>query len=309
MKYDGLYIRENIPLKERNTFSIGGVSRYYIAPTSAEELYKALYFARKEKIPLFVLGNGSNVLISDKGWPGITVHLKDNRKTDGIVWNKKSVTVWAGTPLNALVKEAVSKGYAGMEDLAGIPGSVGGAVVMNAGAYSCSVSDTLESVTAVDPETLSVKTYPASALALGYRTSILQKNGEIVVNAKFRFPRTEKKSLLEARRKEIIRLRKQKQPLDFPNCGSVFKRTEGNFAGALIEQCGLKGLKCGGAEVSAKHANFIINKGDALAEDVRKLIYTIQKKVYERSRILLQPEVIFIGEFKQKLFYPVERTS
>lgn len=300
-------IRESISLHDKNTFAIGGMSRYYCAPDTTEELRNALRLACRETLPLFVLGKGSNVLISDHGWPGLTLHLIDIKKNNEMVWENASVTVSGMTPLNALVKAAVGHGYVGMEELAGIPGTVGGAVIMNAGAFSSCIADTLDSVTVVDRQTAEMTLYPASSLDLGYRSSMLQKSGQIVVNARFTFTRTRDPGELDSIRKDILDRRGKKQPLDFPNCGSVFKRPPGAFAGALIEQCGLKGLKCGGAEISVKHANFIVNTGGAVAEDVRHLIRTIQKRVYERFGILLQPEVIFVGEFKEPLFTPPER--
>ena len=224
-------------------------------------------------------------------------------------WDDTSVTVSSTVTLNTLVEEVAAHGYAGMEELAGIPGSVGGAVIMNAGAFSSCIADTLDSVTVIDRQTDEMTIHPASSIGLGYRTSVLQRSGEIVVNARFSFSRVVDPKELDSIRKDVLGRRREKQPLDFPNCGSVFKRPAGNFAGTLIQQCGLKGLRCGGAEVSLKHANFIINTGGARADDVRHLISTIQKRVYEQFGVLLQPEVIFIGEFKEPLFSPPERDS
>ncbi len=301
---------ENIALHDKNTFAIGGPARYYCAPENGEQVSAALLRAARESLPLFVLGKGSNVLISDHGWPGLVMHVSPVSPAAGnrnISWNGATVEVTGGTPLNTLVKDVVEHGYAGMEELAGIPGTVGGAVVMNAGAFSCCIADTLFSVDCCNRTTGKITTFSAAQLNLGYRTSVLKTNGEIVIVARFFFSETADPVILNCARSEILDRRRKKQPLEFPNCGSVFKRPPGNFAGTLIEQCGLKGLTCGGAEVSVKHANFIINTGEAKADEVRHLVCVIQKRVFEQCGVLLEPEVIFVGDFEEPLFTPSER--
>ncbi|MBN1576037.1 MAG: UDP-N-acetylmuramate dehydrogenase [Chitinispirillaceae bacterium] len=302
MKNSGALLREHVPLCDKNTFAVGGISRYYCAPETAEELREALRLAHGKAMPLFVLGKGSNVLISDHGWPGLTLHLTDASADRPIAWEGAAATASGMAALNRLVKGSVERGYAGMEELAGIPGTVGGAVIMNAGAFTSCIADTLDAVTCCDRLGGEPLRRRVSELGLGYRTSLLQKGGDIVVSARFAFSRTADPRELERKRKEVIDRRRKKQPLDFPNCGSVFKRPTGNFAGALIEKCGLKGERCGGAEVSVKHANFIINTGGAKAGEVRRLICIIQKRVYEQCGVLLEPEVIFVGEFEEPLF-------
>jgi UDP-N-acetylmuramate dehydrogenase len=298
--------QEHVPLHDKNSYQIGGTARWYVAPQNELQLAEALRRARREDWPVFIIGKGTNLLISDQGWKGLIIHYADLQGQENIRWNGNNVTVSGQTILNAVVKSAADHGCAGMEELAGIPGTVGGAVVMNAGAFSNCIADTLESVTCCSPVDGAPITRPASELLLGYRSSLLQKTGEIVTRACFAFSRSEDPILLDQKRREILDRRRRKQPLDFPNCGSVFKRPAGNFAGTLIEQCGLKGLKYGGAEVSTKHANFIINCGNALASDVRHLIHDVQKRVFEQTGIPLEPEVIFVGDFDEPLFSPSE---
>jgi UDP-N-acetylmuramate dehydrogenase len=309
MTGSGIEIVEQVPLSPKNSFTIGGNARYYCAPQSTEQLKDALSFAASEQLPLQVIGNGSNLLISDRGWPGLVVHLTSGFNGGEMQWNDGMVSVTGAVSLGSIVKASAERGFRGMEDLAGIPGTVGGAVIMNAGAFSACIADTLESVRYLRPSTGEIQLRHANALQLTYRSSALKGSGDIVLSARFRFSRTGNPAEIHARRLEILDRRKSKQPLDYPNCGSVFKRPPGNYAGTLIEKCGLKGLRCGGAEVSEKHANFIINIGNAAADDVRHLIYTIQKHVFEQHSILLEPEVIFVGPFDEPLYVPAEITT
>lgn len=296
-------IQENVSLASRTTYKIGGNSRYYCRATDVQEIVTAIKWAHKADVPLAVLGKGSNVLISDGGWPGLVLHL-DSETDRPLVWNDNVVEVDGMTSLNRLVKAAVDNGYGGIEELAGIPGTVGGAIVMNAGAFTQCVADTLLTVTCCDRRTGELHSRTVNELQLGYRTSSLKSTHEIVLNARFVFKEQVEREVLEEKRRGIIDKRKAKQPLDFPNCGSVFKRPQGNYAGTLIEKAGLRGLRHGGAQISGKHGNFIVNTGSAKADDVRYLIVHIQKNVYEQFGILLEPEVIFIGSFRQSLFIP-----
>ena len=302
-------IAENIPLHHKTSYAIGGNARYYCEPETTDDLLMALQFARREQLPLFLLGKGTNLLVSDDGWPGLVIHLTERLNGGTCIWNDTSVTVPGGFTLNGLVKESVEHGCSGLEELAGIPGTVGGAVVMNAGAFSTCIADTLSSVVCCTVPAGEIIRYSASELELTYRNSRIRKTGDIVVSAEFSLGRTGTITELGNRRREILDRRKSKQPLEYPNCGSVFKRPPGDFAGTLIEKCGLKGLRCGSAEVSTKHANFIVNLGRAQAGDVRHLIYTVQKTVWERCEVLLEPEVIFIGKFDEPLFIPPEKNS
>lgn len=289
----------NISLKDRNTFRIGGTASYYAEPKNQAEVLVAIGFAQQRMLPVFVLGKGSNVLISDHGWPGLIINLSCG--FDKIKWSSDCVHAESGVSLNALVNQVIENEYCGMEELAGIPGTVGGAVIMNAGAFNTTISDTLHSVSYYDFLQNNIIECNAADLDLGYRTSRLQDKAAVILSAVFKFSRKCPKQSLLAIRKEILEKRKSKQPLEYPNCGSVFKRPPGGFAGTLIEKCGLKGLRIGDVEVSSKHANFIINKGNGTASDVRRLIKTIQTAVYEQFGIILEPEVIFVGDFDEPL--------
>lgn len=301
-------LKEHQPLHDKNSFAIGGAARWYCCPESTEELQMMLQFVLRGQLPLLLIGNGTNLLISDDGWPGVVIHLTGRFNRGVMTWNKGEVTVSCGMGLGTLVKEAVDRGYRGLEDLAGIPGTVGGAVVMNAGAFSSCIADTLLAVTCYDVDSGTIVNYPASALELTYRSSRLKRDNAVVLSARFSFDEQGDLKILSQRRREILRRRKMKQPLEFPNCGSVFKRPPGDYAGTLIEASGLKGVRCGGAQVSEKHANFIINTGNATAADVRHLIVTVQRRVWEHRAVLLEPEVIFTGHFNEPLFKPEIRS-
>jgi len=292
--------RSDIPLSGYTTFKIGGSAQWYAEPRNEDEILSAVRRAREENLPLLFLGRGSNLLVSDRGWPGLVISLA---RFSAIEWNGAAVTARAGVPLDAVAGESVRRGYAGMEELSGIPGSVGGAVVMNAGAFSQCIADTLERAVWLNIDECRVAEAPKSGLGFGYRASVLQKINAVVLSARFVL-RPGKAPELEAARREMLEKRRDKQPLDLPNCGSVFKRPEGGYAGALIEQAGLKGLRNGNAEISSKHANFIVNLGGATAADVRHLIVLAQKRVYEKSGVLLEPEVVFAGEFEEELYKP-----
>ena len=299
-------ILHSVTLHDKNTFRIGGPAQYYAEPADELELLETLHWAVGKRIPIFILGKGSNVLISDQGWPGLVVNLSVN--LTGINWVGNVADVQGGTLLNTLVYQAVSDGKTGIEELAGIPGTVGGAVIMNAGAFTTCVADVLTSVRYFDFEKDEIQECESTNLSLGYRTSALKGKNTVILNARFHFSKGEPELVTRIRQDTLTR-RKMKQPVEFPNCGSVFKRPAGNFAGTLIEQCGLKGFRIGGVEVSSKHANFIINRGDGTASDVFSLIYKIQESVFNHSGILLEPEVLFIGEFGGQLFMPPESSG
>lgn len=300
-------VLENVPLHDKTTYRIGGRARYYAAPRSNEAIIALCDWAKELELPLLVLGKGSNLLISDHGWPGLVLHLCGEDEMSLLQWDGCSVTAPGGISLNTLVKSVADHGFSGSEELAGIPGTVGGGVIMNAGAFSQCIADTLSMVTCYLQQYGTVRSIAASDLKFGYRTSILKGTGNIVLSAQFTFETMGAPDELHARRHEILERRKTKQPLDYPNCGSVFKRPPGNYAGTLIEMCGCKGLRIGGAEVSEKHANFIINTAQASAEEVRELIATIQQRVFDECGILLEPEVVFAGAFDHDLFTPPGR--
>jgi UDP-N-acetylmuramate dehydrogenase len=291
----------NISFGDKTSFRIGGPCRYYCAPLDEGEISEACVWAAHNNAPVFVLGKGSNVLVSDSGWSGLGIDLSE--KWTGIRWDGDSAGCQSGALLHTLVKESVGRGLAGLEKLAGIPGSVGGAVVMNAGAFGRSVSDCLVSVRFLTLPDAESKTLKAQDINASYRSTFFKTSKSIILSAEFRFSKDSsgaaKKSF-----SEVLAKRKERHPLDLPNCGSVFKNPPDTTAGKLIEQSGLKGAARGAAEVSQKHANFIVNRGGATAKDVRSLIVHVQKTVCEKTGVLLEPEVVFVGEFEEPLFKP-----
>ena len=256
-----------------------------------DDIRQALDFANSNKLDYEVIGGGSNLLISDDGYNGLIIcTAKLNRYI--INYGNNIIKCGAGINLADLVYYTCSHGLSGMEAMAGIPGSTGGAVKMNAGAYNQEIKDTNIKAALMDKNgSIVIKTN--EEIGYGYRLSP-GTNGYIVLWAEFLYSRKESEELLKIR-KEILEKRKEKQPLHRPSCGSVFKRPEGNYAGTLIEKCGLKGCRIGGAEVSIKHANFILNEDNASSSDIYNLIQHIQKTVYDKTGIKLEPEVRMIG--------------
>jgi len=291
-------IHENFELKRVATYNVGGPARYYCEPTTIEEVQEALTRFEELQVPLFVLGRGSNLLISDKG---IDAGVINTINLSSIDINGTNLRVGAGALLTKTVMKAVTAGLAGMEDLAGIPGSVGGGILMNAGAYSQTISEKLTSVTWIDLNDYQLRWSTRDDLTFGYRTSSFKQERAVILEATFKLVEGDATTL----REKVLATqekRRNSQPLNLPSCGSVFKRPEGNYAGGLIEAAGLKGYRVGGAEVSVKHANFIVNRGTATAEDIRTCISDVRRTVFEHSGILLEPEVIFVGEFDSLLF-------
>ncbi len=286
-------IEEYLSLDHKTSYKVGGEARYYCCPTTETELLEALEFQKEKSLALFVLGKGSNILVSDSGFDGIVLDLSS---FVGITHKENRLTSLAGTQLTKFVMKSVELGLQGMEDLAGIPGSVGGGVLMNAGAYSQTISDCLESVRWLDLDRLEIFESVKDELEFGYRFSSFKKRKSIILSTTFLLSSGEREKLKE-QVMMIQQKRRDKQPLNYPSCGSVFKRPPNNYAGALIEKAGLKGYKIGGAQVSEKHANFIINTGEATAKDIISLISHCQKTVFTDSGILLEPEVILVGNF------------
>jgi UDP-N-acetylmuramate dehydrogenase len=280
------------PLAPYTSYRIGGPTAIWAAPGSENGVQRILEAVHAAGAPLFVLGRGSNLLISDRGWPGVTMYLGDN--LEGIRFSGLQADAGAGTRLMDLVRAAVERGLGGMEQMAGIPGGVGGALRMNAGAFGCEIESTLVAATGFRRDGAPVR-IARSELDFGYRRAP-QLEKVIITSARFRF-QAEPPALLRARVDEILNLRAAKQPLDHPSCGSVFKRPPGYYAGALIEAVGMKGERIGGAEISRKHAGFILNVGGAAAADVYRLICRIEERVFERFGIRLEREVQLVGDF------------
>ncbi len=282
---------ENEPMKKHTTFKTGGDADFWVMPKSTDEIKSIYSFCKENSIPLTVLGKGSNVLVSDKGIEGVvlsTIFLDEIRLTD-------STTVFcgAGAVLTNLCSFALKNGLSGLEFAYGIPGSVGGAVYMNAGAYGGEIKDCIVSATLLSPDGM-VKTITRDEMCLGYRTSIFKTNNSVVLSAEFSLKKAEPQEI-KAKMDDFLHRRRLKQPLELGSAGSTFKRPEGYFAGALIENADLKGYTIGGAQVSEKHAGFVVNKDNAKSDDVLALIQHIQATVFEKSGISLEPEVIFIG--------------
>jgi len=283
---------ENENMSRHTSFKIGGAADIYLCPQSADELKTVLSVARAENIPLTIIGNGSNLLVSDDGINGAVISTIKCNKIKML--DENTIYADAGASLTAVCLAAKDAGLTGLEFAYGIPGSIGGALFMNAGAYGGEMKDITESAESItlDGELISRK---AEDMNLGYRQSIYRENGEIITSVTLRLKKGDKKEILD-RMNELMNKRKTSQPLNYPSAGSTFKRPVGGFAAALIDECGLKGTNVGGAEVSKKHAGFIINKGNATASDVLILIEKIKETVFSKKKIMLEPEVIFIGE-------------
>lgn len=276
------------------SYRIGGSTAVYAAPRTEAAVQRLLETVHQAGAPLFILGRGSNLLVSDSGWKGVTLHIGEN--LSGWEFHGSVAEVRAGSLWMAVIQDAVAQGMAGMELMAGIPGGIGGALRMNAGAFGREIEAVTVEVRGFGPDGERLR-LDRQKIDFGYRKAP-QLDGAVITSARFRF-QSEPAPVLAARMQEILRLRAEKQPLDFPSCGSVFKRPPGYFAGALIEAAGLKGERSGGALVSTKHAGFILNAAGATAADVHRLIRRIERRVFERFGVRLEREVRLVGEFDE----------
>lgn len=282
--------KQNEAMKFHTSFKIGGVADAFVCVKNVDELKLVLLKIKSLGLPFFILGKGSNLLVSDKGIEGVVISLL---KMDGISGDNDEITAFAGASLANVCNKAFENGLSGLEFAYGIPGSIGGALYMNAGAYGgemCQVVKSAEYITA-DGE---IGRIELCDMALGYRTSIFKTGDMIITSVTLKLEKGDK-SEIKAKMDDFIGRRIDKQPLEYPSAGSTFKRPTGYFAGALIEGNGLKGRSVGGAQVSEKHAGFVINTGDATCSDVRKLILEIQEIVKEKNNVELETEVIFVG--------------
>ena len=280
------------PMAKHTTFRIGGPADYLVLPTSPEEVAAVLTMARDYRVPVTVLGNGSNVLVRDKGIRGVVV--KFDTPMAAIRDEGARVIAGAGASLGDVSRYAAGKGLTGMEFAVGIPGSIGGAVFMNAGAYDGEIGGVVAAVTAVLPDG-QAKRFGHADVHFGYRDSVFQHNGCVICEVELQLERGDDEAI-KLKMDEYTNRREEKQPIEMPSAGSTFKRPPGYFAGTLIEQAGLKGLRVGGAEVSGKHAGFIVNAGGATAADVLALIREVQRQVHAKFGVKLQPEVRIFGE-------------
>lgn len=284
------------PMKNHTTFRIGGPADALALPKTPEEVAEVVRFCHEHAQSYYVLGNGSNLLVSDEGYRGLVLQLY--RNFNDIQVNGETITVQSGAMLAAVARTAYQTGLTGLEFASGIPGTIGGAVVMNAGAYGGEMKNVLKEVTVLTKEG-EVLVIPAKALELGYRTSVIPKNGWIVLGAVLQLKKGDQEQIL-ARMEELKEQRIIKQPLDLPSAGSTFKRPEGYFAGKLIMDAGLRGFTVGGAQVSEKHCGFVVNRGNATAADVWELICEVKRRVKEMTGVELEPEVKLLGDFPQR---------
>lgn len=281
------------PMNKHTTFRVGGPADYFIIPESLEEVQKVVSLCRKREVPYYILGNGSNLLVGDFGIRGVVIQIF--KSMNQIEIRENEITAQAGASLAQIANAALGKSLTGFEFAAGIPGTLGGAVVMNAGAYGGEMKDVLVSVTVLTEEG-DILEIPAEELELGYRTSIIAKKNYVVLEAKLALKEGNPEEI-RAYMDDLRQRRVDKQPLEYPSAGSTFKRPEGYFAGKLIQDAGLKGFTVGGAQVSEKHSGFVINIGNATAADIVSLMEQVSEKVKEDSGVTLEPEVKRIGEF------------
>ena len=301
-EYKGLfgkfYKEENIiidaEMKNYVHFRVGGPADILLIPESKEQVIKTIKICREKNIPFYVIGNGSNLLVKDGGIKGVVIKLKELKN---IKVEKNIIEAECGAMLKDVSNEALKNSLTGLEFACGIPGTIGGAVFMNAGAYNGEVSNVIESAEIINNEN-EVMTLSKEELDLGYRSSIIMKNNYIVLSAKFKLEEGDKKDIEEIV-DDLTNKRESKQPLEYPSAGSTFKRPEGYFAGKLIQDAGLKGYTIGGAAVSEKHSGFVINKSGATATDILNLIHHIQEEVKKQFNVELHPEVRIIGEDKK----------
>ena len=286
-------ILEEEPMKKHTTFRIGGPAEHLILPQTTEEIADVIKLCRQEEIPWYIVGNGSNLLVADEGVRGVVIQLL--RNFNQIQVEGCQIRMQAGAQNAAVAKRALDASLTGFEFAAGIPGTIGGAVVMNAGAYGGEMKDILKEVTVLDPNGM-IRTIPAEELELGYRTSIIARKGYVVLEAVIVLKTGDPKEI-KAAMDELKEKRVTKQPLEYPSAGSTFKRPEGYFAGKLIMDAGLRGFSVGGAQISEKHCGFVIIKGNATAKDVTELMDETKKIVMEKFGVALEPEVKRLGQF------------
>ena len=290
-------IKLDVPLKDYTSFKVGGPADILVEPGSIDNMITTLNYFNDQDISYFVLGNGSNVIFRDGGYRGVVITTRfDNRKTP-MSCDNTVLKADAGVLLSTLAKYAAQNSLSGMESVSGIPGSIGGAVYMNAGAYGGEIKDIITSAEVYDPESNQIQIIKADDMDLGYRRSVFQSNKKVILNVEFRLEKSEKVNILE-QMKELTIKRNSKQPVNYPSAGSFFKRPEGHFAGKLVEEAGLKGLKKGGAQISELHSGFMINKDGATAQDIEDLMEVVRAQVYEKFGVMLEPEVKILGESK-----------
>ena len=293
LKIEEIKILEQEPMCKHTTFRIGGAAKYFAMPKNTAEIQTLIAYCKEHKLDYCVLGNGSNVLFTDAGYDGLIIQIgsaMSEIRVDGT-----SVYAQAGAILARVANLAYEAGLTGMEFAAGIPGSIGGAIVMNAGAYGGEMKQVVESVRVLSSEG-EILTLDNDTMEFGYRTSIIRNRNFTVLSVTFRL-REGNREEIRARIEDFQKRRMEKQPLNYPSAGSTFKRPEGYFAGKLIMDAGLRGFQIGDARVSDKHCGFVVNVGKATARDVTDVIEEVQEKVRERFGVSLEREVIYLGKF------------
>ncbi len=280
-------------MSRHTTFRTGGPASLFLRPEDEMAVLSVVKFLRSNECPFFILGNGSNLLVSDKGYDGVVISLEN--LNDVHIEGDTTIVAEAGVLNSAIASLARDNSLAGFEFAAGIPGTIGGAMIMNAGAYGGEMKDIVESVRVITPDGV-VAIISGSDCDFGYRTSALKRDGFVVTSARLALVKGDQTAIAEGM-KELALKRKEKQPLEYPSAGSTFKRPEGYFAGKLIEDAGLRGFTVGGAQVSEKHCGFVINKENATSTDIYTLICEVKKRVLESSGVTLEPEVIMLGDF------------
>ena len=287
-------VRCDEPMSSHCTFRAGGTAKYYVIPDEYKKVRDVLRLCVEENIPYYVIGNGSNLLVQDDGFDGVIIEI--DSALAKIEINGNEIVAKAGAKLSKIAVKALNESLTGFEFAHGIPGNLGGAVTMNAGAYGGEMKDVLKWVKVLDNNG-EMKTLKAEELELGYRTSIIVKEKMIVLEACIELNEGNRDEI-EMHMKELMAKRKEKQPLEYPSAGSTFKRPEGYFAGKLIQDAGLKGYRVGGAMVSEKHSGFVINYDNATATDIINLMKDVRKKVYEEFQVTLEPEVKILPAVK-----------
>ena len=305
MAFDELKLAEDITVEtddvqivlgeymwDHTSFRIGGAADVYVKPLSEEGLIVTLDNCRRQRAPYMILGRGTNLLVSDRGWRGVMIDLTG---LDSLTVRENRITAACGVPLTLIAARAAEHSLSGLEFAAGIPGTLGGGIFMNAGAYGGEMKDVVRSVHVLTKYG-EVAEISAEEAGFGYRKSRFKESGEIILRAEMELIPGRREEI-EARMKDFNERRRTKQPLELPSAGSTFKRPEGSFAGKLIEEAGLAGYQVGQAQVSPKHCGFVVNLGGASARDTYRLIRDVQAKVKEKSGIELEPEVVFVGDF------------
>lgn len=285
-------IMHDVDMREYTSFRAGGRADVMAVPDSVQELQEILQDVHEKQEDYLLLGNGSNTIFRDEGYHGVVIHLGE--AFSGIEISGERLKAGGAALISAAAHEAMEHGLGGMEPISGIPGSIGGAVFMNAGAYGGEMKQVIESAEVVSADGQEIHTLSCEELELGYRSSRIQKTGEVVVSVTLKLMPVDRNEILQAMQ-EFTKKRNSKQPLQYPSAGSFFKRPEGYFAGKLIQDAGLKGVSVGGAQISAKHSGFMINRGGATANDILELMHLVQNTVKDRFGVEMEPEVRIVG--------------